>query len=144
MAKKGVANWTDSENASVVACYLSMLKRELAGQPINKAAENKSLRKVLKDRTKGAVEYKLQNVSAVLLEYGWLFIDGYKPARNIQGKLRDEVIRQLSEDKELDALMASRAEALAKAGAERAESSETAPAEVPVIDPPDIPYGEVK
>jgi hypothetical protein len=42
---------------------------------------------VLTSRTKGSVEFKHQNISAVLLQMGLPYIDGYKPARNYQQAL---------------------------------------------------------
>ncbi|WP_197373241.1 DUF3883 domain-containing protein [Mycolicibacterium baixiangningiae] len=97
--------WSEAENAATVASYLSMLKLELAGKPYTKTAENERLRMHLHNRTKGAVELKYQNVSAVLLEHGWRPINGYKPMRNVQASLRTEVERQLRADRELDDLM---------------------------------------
>lgn len=82
-----------------------MLKRELAGEPYTKTAENERLRSLLNNRTKGAVELKYQNVSAVMIENGWRPINGYKPMRNVQARLREEVERQLLADRELDGLM---------------------------------------
>jgi len=98
-------DWSDAENTATVASYLTMLKSELAGEPYVKSAENERLRARLNDRTKGAVERKYQNISAVLLENGWDYIDGYKPLRNVQGSLRGEVERQLRRNGELDDLM---------------------------------------
>lgn len=97
--------WSEAENAATVASYLWMLKRELSGIPYTKTAENERLRSSLNSRTKGAVEFKYQNISAVLLENGWRPIKGYKPMRNVQANLRDEVERQVSADTELDVLM---------------------------------------
>ena len=73
-----------------------MLASELRGVPYNKAAHNRALRARLDDRTHGAVERKHQNISAVLIELGFLYINGYKPLRNIQHMLRDVVRKQLS------------------------------------------------
>lgn len=98
-------NWSSIENEATVASYLRMLKLELAGEPYSKSKENELLRPRLSGRTKAAVEYKYQNISAVLLENGWKYVNGYKPAVNVQHELRKEVERRLREDRELDQLM---------------------------------------
>lgn len=73
-----------------------MLASELRGEAFNKAAHNRALRARLDDRSPGAVERKHQNISAVLIELGFPYINGYKPLRNIQGMLRDVVRDHLS------------------------------------------------
>jgi hypothetical protein len=98
-------NWSAAENEATVASYLRMLKLELAGESYSKTQENDRLRPSLNGRTKAAVEYKFQNISAVLLENGWIYIDGYKPAVNVQRDLRSELERQPRQDADLDRLM---------------------------------------
>jgi hypothetical protein len=88
-------DWSEAENEATVASYLSMLKSELEGKPYNKKAENARLRERLNGRPPGAVEFKHANISAVLLENGLVYIEGYKPRRNVQQALRVEVERQL-------------------------------------------------
>jgi len=105
MMAEAQRNWSAAENEATVASYLRMLKMELAGESYSKTQENDRLRPSLNGRTKAAVEYKFQNVSAVLLKNGWIYIDGYKPAVNVQLDLRREVERQLREDADLDRLM---------------------------------------
>ncbi len=46
---------------------------------------------MLDNRSKSSVEYKHQNISAVLIGMGLPYIDGYKPARNIQKTLPQAV-----------------------------------------------------
>ena len=87
--------WSEAENEATVSSYLSMLKLELAGKPYNKKFENAQLREYLHGRAAGAVERKHQNISFVLLENGLVYIEGYKPLRNVQQSLRVEVERQL-------------------------------------------------
>ena len=57
-----------------------MLASELRGDEFNKAAHNKALRARLDGRTRGAVERKHQNISAVLIELGFPYINGYSRA----------------------------------------------------------------
>lgn len=90
--------WSGAEVASTVESYLRMLKKELAGESYNKAEENRKLREHLSGRSQAAVEFKHQNISAVLIELGWIPIGGYKPASNYQGILRDVVSEALERD----------------------------------------------
>ena len=85
-------DWSGQEVEATVRDYLDMLASELRGVPYNKAAHNRALRARLDDRTHGAVERKHQNISAVLIELGFPYINGYKPLRNIQNMLRDVVL----------------------------------------------------
>src|SRR3546814_10695059 len=72
----------------------SDLTDELVGRSFNKAALNRDLQAVI-DRSKGSLEFKHQNISAVLLGLGQPWIEGYKPAANFQNALVDGVLRWL-------------------------------------------------
>lgn len=87
-------DWTDQENDAIVADYFVMLATELAGRRNNKTAHNRELQ-VLIGSAKGAIEFKHQNISAVLKGLGETWIKGYKPAFNFQMSLVDAVARQL-------------------------------------------------
>ncbi len=86
--------WTDEENDLIVADYFAMLADELAGRPFSKAGHNRALHKRT-GRGRGSIEYKHQNISAVLQWLGQPWIDGYKPALNFQGSLVEAVARWL-------------------------------------------------
>lgn len=77
-------HWSHEEVEATVSDYFEMLAMELRGEPFNKSEHNKKLQKLLNRRTKAAVELKHQNISAVLIELGYPYIDGYKPRRNYQ------------------------------------------------------------
>lgn len=87
-------DWTHSEIDLIVADYFSILAAELASQPINKAERNRALQQML-PRSRGSIEFKHQNISAVLLGLGQPWINGYKPAANFQNALVDGVLRWL-------------------------------------------------
>lgn len=89
--------WSREEIELIVADYLSMLIDELQRIPFSKAAHRKALIPKLRGRSDGSVEYKHQNISAVLLDLGYPCIDGYKPAQNFQGGLFPEIVRQQAE-----------------------------------------------
>jgi len=84
-------DWTADEVKATVTAYFDMLRLEASQQPFNKAERNALLRKALNSRSKGSVEMKHQNVSAVLDGLGLPFIEGYKPRGNSQLLLRQEI-----------------------------------------------------
>lgn len=90
-------DWSDEEVAALVIDYFAMLKSEVNAQPYSKSAHIKELMKTVL-RSPGAIEYKHQNVSAILDRLGYRWIEGYKPRANIQGALTDEVVRHLRPD----------------------------------------------
>lgn len=101
-------SWSSEENRATVSSYLAMLKKELRGEPYNKTEEGRKLQRLLNGRSEGAIERKHQNISAVLIEAGWVPIEGYKPLANVQASLWAEVERQLRDDTELDRLIQHR------------------------------------
>ncbi|MGV6804431.1 MAG: hypothetical protein ACWA49_09510 [Ruegeria sp.] len=88
--------WTDEENDLIVADYFAMLADDIAGHRYNKAEHRRGLLPLLKDRSEGSVEFKHQNISAVLKGLGEDWIPGYKPAFNFQMTLVDAVARWLA------------------------------------------------
>ncbi|WP_085706766.1 HNH endonuclease signature motif containing protein [Pseudomonas sp. B35(2017)] len=82
------SDWTVFEIEAAVDAYLKMLEQELAGQKFNKAHENRALRaSALPTRTKGSVEFRMQNISRVLMTMDRQPIKGYKPAKNVGPKV---------------------------------------------------------
>lgn len=79
-------DWTDHEIEETVASYVAMLRMELDGVQYSKTAARRDLKKKI-SRTDGAIEFKHQNISAVLESLGRVRIRGYKPARNYQHAL---------------------------------------------------------
>ena len=77
-------DWTRVEVEATVADYLDMLERELRGLDYNKSEHRRRLSVVLNHRSDGAIERKRQNISAVLIELGFVYISGYKPLGNYQ------------------------------------------------------------
>lgn len=100
-------DWTEAENRAIVDDYLDMLALECAGQPYSKTEHNKALAASMGGtRTRGSIERKHQNISAVMLQLGLPYIKGYKPLPNIQEALRTEVRRRLADTPELFAQLA--------------------------------------
>jgi len=90
------APWTDEENDRIVADYFAMLADDVAGRPYSKAEHRRALVPLLNGRSEGSVEFKHQNISAVLKGLGEDWIPGYKPAFNFQTSLIDAVARWLA------------------------------------------------
>ena len=89
-------SWTDEENDLIVADYFAMLADDIAGRRYNKAEHRRALLPLLNGRSEGSVEFKHQNISAVLKGLGEDWISGYKPAFNFQMTLVDAVARWLA------------------------------------------------
>lgn len=87
--------WSREEVEATVADYLHMLTMELAGQQYNKTSHRNQLIRLLNNRSNGAIEFKHQNISAVLIELGCPYISGYKPRGNYQDLLYDVVSDRL-------------------------------------------------
>jgi hypothetical protein len=84
-------DWTDQEVQLIVADYFAMLQAELNGEAYRKSEHRKVLIPQLQGRSEGSVEFKHQNISAVLVEMGLPYVEGYKPRGNYQGLLATEV-----------------------------------------------------
>lgn len=89
------SDWTQSEIDLVVADYFDMLALEYAGQPFVKSERARSIQ-ALTGRSKGSIEFKRQNISAVLDRLGIPWLRGYLPRVNFQGALLDAIESMLS------------------------------------------------
>jgi hypothetical protein len=87
--------WSDDELDAIVADYFAMLKADLSGQPYVKSRHSAALMRHI-GRTHRSVEFKHQNISAVLDELGMPWIPGYKPKRNYQAAIFHAIDRYLS------------------------------------------------
>jgi len=86
------SDWSTAEVRAAVDAYLRMLALEKRGQKFVKTAENLALRETsLPNRTKGSVEFRMQNISAVLMKMHREFIKGYKPARNVGSNVEQSI-----------------------------------------------------
>jgi len=89
--------WTEEENDLIVATYFAMLAEDTFGRFYNKAGYRRALVPKLNSRSEGSIEFKHQNISAVLKGLGEAWIPGYKPAFNFQASLVDAVARWLAQ-----------------------------------------------
>lgn len=76
-------DWRDDELDLIVADYFAMLAADLSKEHYVKSHHRKVLMDRI-DRNNGSIEFKHQNISAVLDELGLPWIPGYKPRSNYQ------------------------------------------------------------
>lgn len=113
---KIVTIWSDDELDAIVADYFSMLTAERSGQPYVKSHHSAALMRQI-GRTHRSVEFKHQNISAVLDALGLPWIPGYKPKRNYQNAIFGAIDRYLSANPQI---------------------LESVPAQIPTLDASDI------
>ena len=94
--------WSHIEAELIVADYFAMLEKELAGKHYSKAEHRRKIQKLLEGRSGGSIEYKHQNISAVLAKFGQPFIKGYLPRYNYQLLLEEKVIDYLASSLNLE------------------------------------------
>jgi hypothetical protein len=86
--------WSDEENDLIVRDYFSMLREDILGRPYSKADHRRRLMEKI-GRSAGSIEFKHQNISAVVRAFGQPIIQGYKPAHHFQESLISAVNRYL-------------------------------------------------
>jgi hypothetical protein len=87
--------WQDDDLDAIVEDYFEMLLADLEGKTYVKAHHGSALMEKI-GRTHKAVEFKHQNISAVLDELGLPWIPGYIPKRNYQQAIFPAIDRYLS------------------------------------------------
>lgn len=95
-------DWTEFEVKAIVDDYLDMLATEASGEPYSKTDHRRALNKKLNgNRSNGSIEFKHANISAVMINLGLPYIQGYKPRGNYQASLLEEIKRRLELDPSL-------------------------------------------
>jgi len=97
--KYGTA-WRDDELDAIIKVYFAMLAHELSEEPYVKARYSADLM-ARTGRSHRSVEFKNQNISAVLAELGLPWIPGYKPKANYQNSIFDAIDRHLTSHPQL-------------------------------------------
>jgi hypothetical protein len=87
--------WQDDELDAIIADYFAMLADDLAGRPYIKSKHSAALMAQI-GRSHRSVEFKHQNISAVLDELGLSWIPGYIPKGNYQSTIFPAVDRYLT------------------------------------------------
>lgn len=94
--------WSNIEVQLIIADYFNMLSAELRGENYSKAEHRRALMSLLKNRSEGSVEFKHQNISAVLIELGQPYIKGYLPRYNYQQMLKDAIFDYLNQNLKIE------------------------------------------
>lgn len=97
-------NWSDREVEAIVRDYFVMLEAEQNGRKFNKSQHRRGLMERI-SRSDTSIEWKHQNISAVLDSLGLPYIDGYKPRRNYQRALFEAVEAHLKDRPDLHACL---------------------------------------
>src|SRR5579863_1270316 len=93
---KGGTHWQDDELDAIVADYFDMLASDLSGRPYVKSRHSAALMAQI-GRSHRSVEFKHQNISAVLDELGMPWISGYRPKTNYQNAIFGAIERYLTQ-----------------------------------------------
>jgi len=96
--------WSTNEVELIIADYFNMLIDELAEISVNKAEHRRYLLPLLNNRSAGSIEFKHQNISAVLITLGQPYIKGYLPRFNFQKMLEEKVIEYLTQNHRIENL----------------------------------------
>jgi hypothetical protein len=112
------SDWSRAEVEATVSAYLEMLRLELQRVDFNKAERNRAVQSVT-GRSRTAIEFKHQNISAVLRNLNFPWVDGYKPMGNFQALLAGVVEEVIVND--------SIVNALAEGAVERNDFEQTVP-----------------
>ena len=95
-------SWSNTEVQLIVADYFNMLSAELKGVAYSKAEHRRALLPLLNNRSEGSVEFKHQNISAILIELGQPYIKGYLPRFNYQQILKEAIIDYLDHNLKIE------------------------------------------
>jgi len=99
-----MADWSQEEVALITRDYFDMLIKELSGTNYIKSEHRRNLQNLLNERSEGSIEFKHQNISAILIEMGLPYISGYKPRSNYQQLLKEGVKDHLAANPKLEEL----------------------------------------
>lgn len=91
-------DWSTEELRASTRAYLWMLRSEQSGFAPKKAAVRRALLAgPLSTRTEGSIEYRFQNISAVLQNLGKAWISGYKPASQVGSNVEQQISAQIQD-----------------------------------------------
>lgn len=96
--------WSERELDAIVYSYFEMLKAEISEVSYSKSDHRSELLAVM-SRSPGAIEFKHQNISAVLEDFGKVWIAGYKPRSHSQNSLVDKIASYIQARPDFDVLI---------------------------------------
>jgi hypothetical protein len=129
-SRKGTP-WSDDELDAIIEDYFLMLDSDLGGKPYVKSRHSAALMARI-GRSHRSVEFKHQNISAVLEELGLPWIPGYIPKSNYQSAIFGAIDRYLTRHPSILEL------------AQTSPSATTTPSNVFVERPILVPMDEVR
>lgn len=86
--------WSEKENQATIEAYFGLFLADVRGERINKAATYRSLAERF-GRYWKAYEFKMLNISAVLVRMQWPHLRGLLPRSNYQGSLEIAVAEHI-------------------------------------------------
>lgn len=95
-------SWSELEVETIISNYFEMLSSELLNRAYSKSEYRRKLLPLLNNRTEGSIEFKHQNISAILINLGQPYIKGYLPRYNYQKILEDKVIDYLIRNQSIE------------------------------------------
>lgn len=91
------AGWTAAELEASVQAYHMLWVAQQAGRGMNKSALRREVvQQAMPNRSEGAYERRMQNISAVMDELGLPFAQGYLPLKNM-GAVKSQIIELINE-----------------------------------------------
>jgi 5-methylcytosine-specific restriction enzyme A len=85
-------NWSDDELKHCIKAYFKMIKYDKDKTPYSKSEINKQLREnLLPNRSRSSIEYRMQNISAVLFDHSLKYLNGYLPANNVGANVKERI-----------------------------------------------------
>lgn len=90
-------DWTDDEIRATVESYFEMFAKQQREEPFVKAEFIRGLVSRVHGRSAKSVEFKFQNISAVLDEMGLPWLQGFKPKSNYQKSKLPQMVAELLE-----------------------------------------------
>ena len=94
--------WSYYEVSLIVHDYFNMLIAQFSGEEFNKTQHRRKLKPLLRNRSDGSIEFKHQNISAILASLGLPYLIGYRPRYNYQKTLADHVLDYLINNNEFE------------------------------------------
>jgi len=88
-------DWNDKDAKQLIALWFQFMSFQVNAEKYQKAAPVRLLAE-LQGRSKGSIEAKLMNVSAVMVKNGHAFVKGYKPLSNYNRELESQVLKFMS------------------------------------------------
>jgi len=89
-------SWSDEELRATAESYRSMLLAHADGEPINKSQEYKALSRVF-GRKAPIYGRRMQNISHLLAERGFPWLQGLKPQRNVGARVKPRLLAILED-----------------------------------------------